>query len=165
MMVWKCPSGTSLLPTIVRVYWFIDYSWTSLPLTALSVLVHWFIIWSSFFARSWSEYCLFSFLASTVLPQVVNFSRSLEKCWCHFCQGFANSIDVLLVWQSSLFWNQISSFKDLVYSSLIIEMKSERCQFFKSIFEIQAFFVKDPTHTIQCSPLIVLYFENRHDPL
>jgi hypothetical protein len=37
---------------------------------------------------SWFEYCLFSFSRSTVLPQVVNLSRSLEKCWCHFCQGF-----------------------------------------------------------------------------
>jgi len=37
---------------------------------------------------SWFEYCLFSFSRSTALPQVVNLSRSLEKCWCHFCQGF-----------------------------------------------------------------------------
>ena len=34
--------------------------------------------------------------------------------------------DVLLVWQSFLFWNPISYFKDHVYSSLIVEMKSER---------------------------------------
>jgi len=30
---------------------------------------------------------------------------------------------------------------------------------FESIFENQASLVKDPTHVIQCSPLIVLYFE------
>jgi len=36
---------------------------------------------------------------------------------------------------------------------------------FKSIFEIQASLVKDPTHTIQCRPLIVLYFENKNDSL
>jgi len=30
---------------------------------------------------------------------------------------------------------------------------------FESIFENQASLVKDPTHAIQCSPLIVLYFE------
>jgi hypothetical protein len=30
---------------------------------------------------------------------------------------------------------------------------------FKSIFGNQALLVKDPTHAIQCSPLIVLYFE------
>jgi hypothetical protein len=35
---------------------------------------------------------------------------------------------------------------------------------FESIFENQASSVKDPTHTIQCSPLIVLYFENRNRP-
>jgi len=67
-------------------------SWTVFeqhcPQYELSVFIHWFIIWSSFFAPSWSKYCLFSFLGSAVLPQVVNFSRSVEKCWCHFCQGF-----------------------------------------------------------------------------
>jgi len=35
---------------------------------------------------------------------------------------------------------------------------------FESIFENQASSIKDPTHTIQCSPLIVLYFENRNRP-
>jgi hypothetical protein len=81
-----------------------------------------------------------------------------------FVKDFANLIDIVLIWQSFLFWNQISYFKDHVYSSLIVEMKSERCQF-KNIFEIQAFSIKDPTHAIQCSPLIVLHFENRNDPL
>jgi hypothetical protein len=67
--------------------------------------------------------------------------------------------------QSFLFWNQISYFTGHVYSSLIVEMKSERYQFWKRSFENQAFLVKDPTHVIQCSPLIVLYFENKNRPV
>jgi hypothetical protein len=35
----------------------------------------------------------------------------------------------------------------------------------KSIFGNQACLVKDPTHAIQWSPLIVLYFEDRNNPL
>ena len=57
-------------------------------------------------------------------------------------KDFANSIDVLLVWQSSLFWNQISYFNDHVYSSLIVEMKSERCQFWKVFLEIKLLWSK-----------------------
>jgi hypothetical protein len=79
-------------------------------------------------------------------------------------KDFANLPDVL-IWQSFLFWNQISYFNGHVYSSLIVEMKSEKCQFLKVFFENQVSSVKDPTHTIQCSPLIVLYFENRNDSL
>jgi len=36
---------------------------------------------------------------------------------------------------------------------------------FESIFENQASSVKDPTHAIQYSPLIILYFENTNDSL
>jgi hypothetical protein len=32
---------------------------------------------------------------------------------------------------------------------------------FESIFGNQALLIKDPTHAIQCSPLIVLYFERK----
>jgi hypothetical protein len=32
----------------------------------------------------------------------------------------------------------------------------------EKIFWKSSFLVKDPTHVIQCSPLIVLYFENRN---
>jgi len=75
---------------------------------------------------------------------------------------FANSIDILLVWQS--FYSGINSHTSKIMSiqSLVVEMKSERCQFLKikllrskiqhTLFEIY-------------SPLIVLYFENRNDPL
>jgi hypothetical protein len=51
-------------------------------------------------------------------------------------KDFANLIDVL-IWQSFLFWNQISYFNGHVYSSLIVEMKSERYQFWKVFLEIK----------------------------
>ena len=73
-------------------------------------------------------------------------SRSVDVI---LVKDFANSIDILLVWQSFLFWNQISYFNGDVYSSLIVEMKSERCPFSKRPFENQAFFIKDPTHIIR----------------
>jgi hypothetical protein len=78
-------------------------------------------------------------------------------------EDFANLIDVLLVCQSFLFWNQISYFKDHVYSSLIVEMKSERCPFWNIYFENQAFWSKTQ-HTLFkiWSLLIVLYIENRN---
>jgi len=44
-------------------------------------------------------------------------------------------------------------------------MKSERCQFLKVFFLKSTSSVKDPTHAIQCSPLIVLYFENKNWPV
>jgi len=49
--------------------------------------------------------------------------------------------------------------------SLVVGMKSERCQFLKVFFENQASSVKDLTHAIQFSPLIVLYFKTEIDPL
>ena len=54
-------------------------------------------------------------------------------------------------------------FKDHVYSSLIVEMKSERCPFWNIYFKNQAFWSKTQ-HTLFkiWSPLIVLYFENRN---
>jgi len=63
-------------------------------------------------------------------------------------KDFTNSIDVLLVWQSFLFWNQLSYFKGHVYSSLIVEMKLEMLVF-ESILKNQVSLVKDPTHVIQ----------------
>ena len=93
--------------------------------------VYLFIIWSSL-PPSWFKYCLFSFSKVHYIAP-----RSVEKNWCHFCQESANSVDVLLIWKSFLFWNQISHFKCHVYSSLIVEMKSERCQFLKVFLKIK----------------------------
>jgi hypothetical protein len=69
-------------------------------------------------------------------------SRSVDVI---LVKDFANSIDILLVWQSFLFWNQISYFNGDVYSSLIVEMKLERCPFSKRSFENQAFYQRSNT--------------------
>jgi len=144
MKIWRCPSGTSLLLIVVGVYWIINRSWTSLPLIDLNVLIHWL----SFFEPYCPQFIDSSFdhlYPPTDLNTVLfSFSKvhciapsSVEKNWCHFCQEFANPVDVLLIWKSFLFWNQISHFKDQVNSSLIVEMKSERCQFLKVFLEIK----------------------------
>ena len=101
-----------------------------------------------------------------IAPRWSTFQRVSRNVDVILVKDFANSIDVL-IWQSFLFWNQISYFNGHVYSRLIVEMKSKRCQFWKYFFEIQAvfFLVKDPTHTIQCNPLIVLYFEKQKWPV
>ena len=67
-------------------------------------------------------------------PQMVNFLRSVEKCWCHFDQGFykfGQCSSCLTI----LFWNQLSYFKDHVYSTSscwneIIEMSVFESNFF-----------------------------------
>ena len=97
------------------------------------IIILWFIIWSSL-PPSWFKYCLFSFSKVHCIAP-----RSVEENWCHFCQEFANLVGVFLVWKSFLFWNQISHFKDHVNSSLIVEMKSERCQFLKVFPEIKLY--------------------------
>ena len=42
----------------------------------------------SFFALADLNTFYFPSQGSLYCPQVVNFSRSVEKCWCHSCQGF-----------------------------------------------------------------------------
>ena len=76
-------------------------------------------------------------------------------------KDFANSTDALLAWQSFLFENQLSYFKDHVY------LKSN---YWNEIREMSVFFFKfkllwsKAQHTSfnTCSPLIILYFENRN---
>jgi hypothetical protein len=93
----------------------------------------------------------FSFSSPLYCPQLLKFLRSVEKYWCHFCQDFANSIDALFVWQSFFVRESTLIFqRSCLFQSLIVEMKSERCQFFfLSIFEIQVSLVKGPTYVIQ----------------
>jgi len=144
MKIWRCPSGTSLLSIVVGVYWIINRSWTSLPLIDLNVLIHLLSFFEPYCPQfidssfdhlyppaDWKNY-LFSFSEVHCIAP-----RSIKKNWCHFCQEFANSVNVFLVWKSFLFWNQISHFKGHVNSSLIVEMKSERCQFLKVFLEIK----------------------------
>jgi len=74
---------------------------------------------------------VFSFLRSTVLRQGGQLFRECRKKLMSFLPG------ILQI--RSMFWNQISSFKDHVYSSLVVEMKSEMLVF-ESIFWNSSFF-------------------------
>ena len=81
------------------------------PRCDLNVLVHWLSFFEphcpsftdSLFNHlslplSWFEYCLFFlFRVHCIAPRWLNFSKSVEKSWCHFCQGFRR-----LNWCSSL---------------------------------------------------------------
>jgi len=148
MKIWRCPSGTSLLSIIVEVYWIINCSCTSLPLIDLNVLIHWLSFFDSYYPQFiYSSFdhlyppvdlntVCFPSRRSIILPPEV--SRRIDV----ICQESANSVDVLLIWKSFLFWNQISHFKCHVYSSLIVEMKSERCQFLKVFLKIKLRWLK-----------------------
>ena len=97
--------------------------------------------------------------------QVVNFSRSVEKCWCPSCKGFckfnrcSSCLTIFLVLESNLIFQRSCLFKSNCWNE-IREMSVLEKIFWKS-----SFLVKDPTHIIQCNPLIVLYFENRNQPV
>ena len=94
---------------------------------------------------SWSEYCLFPFQDPLYSPQVVNFSRNVEKCWCHSCYGFFKFNRCSSCLTIFLFCNQLSYFKDHVYSksSCWNEIRE------MLVFENQVSSVKDPTHVIR----------------
>ena len=106
---WTCPLSALLLPTVVGVHSIMDCLWATLPSIDLNVFVllsinkrnlllldvkhnfdgfHWIIIWLCFFASSWSKYCLHSLLTYIALSRLLNYSKSVEKCWCHFRQGY-----------------------------------------------------------------------------
>jgi hypothetical protein len=140
-----------------------DCLWTTFPLVDLNMLVHLSILkkfflchWQmlnitlmdfddassdSFFAPRWFEYCFFSFSGSTGLPSEGQLFKGYQAMLISFLSR------ILQI--RPMFWNQISYFKDHVYSCLIIEIKSKRCQILKVFLEIQASLVKDPTHVIQ----------------
>ena len=78
---------------------------------------------------------------------------------CSFC------LTIFLVRESTLIFQ-----RSCLFQSLIVEMKSERCQYFLFYFFI---FFKFKLHWSKtqhasfntCSPLIILYFENRNWPV
>ena len=86
---------------------------------------------------------------SLYCPQLLNILRSVEKYWCHFCKGFcildrcSFCLTIFLVRESTLIFQ-----RSCLFQSLIVEIKSERCQYF-FFFEIQASLVKNPTRVIQ----------------
>ena len=149
MMVWKCPSGPSLLPIAVGVYRLflniIALNWSECARS----LIHHLII----FLCPQLIWILFVFLLRIhcIAP------RSVEKNWCHFCQEFANLVDVFLlkiflILESNLTFQRSCLFKSDCWNEI------REMSIFESIFGNQALLVKDPTHAIQCNPLIVLYF-------
>ena len=122
----------TLPPIRIWMCLFIDY--LSLNTIALSSLIHHLIIFPCPLADL-NTVC-FPSQGPLYCPRWSTFqgvSRSVDVI---SVQDFANSIDVL-IWQSFLFWNQISYYNDHVYSNLIVKMKSERCQFWKVFLEIR----------------------------
>ena len=132
-----------------------DCLWTTLPLVDLNMLILLFttkwLLWmrgvtlvdfddsscDSFFAPSWSGYCLFSFLRSVVLSPA---AQLFKDCWglqCHFYQGFQRLNRCSFV-SDNLPCFGINSHISTIMSvqNLIVEMKSKMLVFFlkKSIF-------------------------------
>jgi hypothetical protein len=157
-------------------------SWTIFeqhcPQYDLNVLVRWLsfldtIVFSSLIHHSIIFHCLIADLNTACFPtqdplycpQVINFLRSVEKCWCHSCQGFCKfgrcscCLTIFLVMESTLIFQRSCQFKSNCWNEI------KEISVLEKIFWKSSFLVKDPTHTIQYSPLIVLYFENRNDPL
>ena len=102
----------------------------------------WLIIW--FFLCPQLIRMLFAFLPRVhcIAPRWSTFQGVSRNVDVIFVKNFANSIDVL-----SCSGIKSQHFNDHVYSSIIVEMKSEGYQFFwKVSFEIRAPLVKDPTH-------------------
>jgi hypothetical protein len=78
-------------------------------------------------------------------PQVVNFSRSVKKCWCHSCQGFCKLDRYSSCLTIFLFWNQLSYFKDHVYSKSSLLKWNQRCPFWKDLLKIKLFYQRSNT--------------------
>jgi hypothetical protein len=115
--------------------------------TILSSL-HWFIIWSSLPPPADLNTVCFPSQSPLYCPQVVNFSRNVEKCWCHSCQGFykfarCSSLTIFLVLESNLIFQRSCLFKSNCWNEI------RKMSVFESIFENQVSSVKDPTHAIQ----------------
>jgi len=75
---------------------------------------------------------------------VVNFSRNVEKCWCHFYQGFLQTQLMFLFDNISCFG--IKSHISKIMSNCWNDIRE--MSVFESIFEIQAFVVKDLTQLL-----------------
>ena len=88
----------------------------------------------SFFAPSWSGYCLLSFLRSTVLPLGGQRFKECREMLMSFLSRILQTQLMFLLENLSCFGIKPQHFNDHVYSSIIIEMKSERCLFLKLLF-------------------------------
>jgi len=72
-----------------------------------------------------------------ITPRWSTFQRVSRSVDVILIKDFANSIDILLIWQS--FYSGINSHTPKIMSiqSLVVGMKSERCQFWKVFLEIK----------------------------
>jgi hypothetical protein len=144
-----------------------------------NVLVHWLSFFehhclqftdSSFnhfsLPHSWSEYCSFFLLRVQCIALSCSTFQGVSKTSMSFLSRISQTQSMFFcVRCSSLFWNQLSYFKDHVYSKSSLLKRNQRCPFLKRPFENQAFWSKIQ-HTLFkiYSPLIVMYFENRNWP-
>ena len=140
----------------------------SLNNSDLNMFVHWFIIWSSFFAPSWLEYCLFFlFRVYCITPGGSTFQGVLRRVNVISVKDFADSIDVLLcsiiflVLESNLIFQRSCLFKSNCWNEI------REISVLEKIFWKSSFLLKDLTHVIKkkYSLLIVLCFENRNWPV
>jgi len=115
--------------------------------------IHWFIIWSSL-PPNWFKYC-FVFLLQGPLYCPQQCREELMSFLSGICKpGWCSSyLKIFFILESNLTFQRSSQFKSNCWNEI------REMSIFESIFGNQALLVKDPTHTIQCSPLIVLYFE------
>ena len=131
MMIWKCPSSTSLFlhcrqgslkhglfwndiaPSMIWMCSFIDY--LSLNVIVLSLLIHHLIIFHYLLVDLNTAYS--SFLGSAILHWLLIFSMSVEKCQCHLCQGFCQlewcsfCLKIFLALESTLIFQRSCLFK------------------------------------------------------
>jgi hypothetical protein len=144
-----------------------------------NVLVHWLSFFehhclqftdSSFnhfsLPHSWSEYCSFFLFRVQCIALSCSTFQGVSKTSMSFLSRISQTQSMFFcVRCSSLFWNQLSYFKDHVYSKSSLLKRNQRCPFLKRPFENQAFWSKIQ-HTLFkiYSPLIVMYFENRNWP-
>jgi hypothetical protein len=117
--------------------------------------VYWFIIWLSL-SPSWFKHCLFSFSeVHCIAPQecrgeLMSFLSGICKLGrCFSC------LKIFLILESNLTFQRSCLFKSDCWNEI------REMSIFESIFGNRALLVKDPTHAIQYSPLIVLYFERK----
>jgi len=85
---------------------------------------------------------LFVFLLRVhcIAPRWSTFQGVSKRVEVISIRDFANSVDILLVWQSFLFWNQISYFKDHVYSKSSCWNKIREISVLEKIFWKSSFF-------------------------
>jgi hypothetical protein len=136
--------GGCILPTFIQmqlcdnINCCLDCLWTTLPPAMIWMLVHLFILnkvflchyqmlnitlmdfddssSDSFFAPSWSEYCLFSFLGSTVLPSGGQRFKECREMLMSFLSRILQTQSMFLFENLSCSGIKSHIFKDHVYS-------------------------------------------------